>query len=225
MLTHEAAGPPRAVRNKLPDERRSLTHKFNIGGQEGYLTVGMYQDGRPGEIFIRMSKEGSTISGLMDSFATAVSLSLQHGVPLKLLVEKFSHTRFEPSGWSDNRNIGYAKSIMDYIFRWLDQKFPEGRYEDQQMLPGFGAPVDIAATQAKLTAQSQGAITPKALGPAAAGPARDADASLDALPTGQQRLFVTTLDAPPCPECGSLEMVPNGSCYKCMNCGGTSGCS
>lgn len=136
-------GPPPANRHKLPSERRSLTHKFNIGGHEGYLTVGMYEDGRPGEIFIVMAKEGSTISGLMDSFATSVSLSLQHGVPLKLLVDKFAHTRFEPSGFSDNPKIGYAKSMMDYIFRWLDGKFPEGRYEEQQVLPGIS--VDMAA--------------------------------------------------------------------------------
>ena len=125
-----------------------------------------------------------------------------------------------------NKQIPIAKSIVDYIFRWLDQKFPEGRYEDQQMLPGFGAPVDISQAQPKLSAQSQGAIAPKALGPGSEPATEGKDAaSLEPLPTGQQRLFVTTIDAPPCPECGSLEMIPNGSCYKCMNCGGTSGCS
>jgi ribonucleoside-diphosphate reductase alpha chain len=123
-------GPPEAVRHKLLDERQSLTHKFSVGGHEGYLTVGMYQDGRPGEIFIVMAKEGSTISGLMDSFATAISLALQHGVPIKLLCDKFAHTRFEPSGFSENPQIGYAKSIMDYIFRWLELKFPDGYYLD-----------------------------------------------------------------------------------------------
>ncbi|MCC6750002.1 MAG: vitamin B12-dependent ribonucleotide reductase [Deltaproteobacteria bacterium] len=137
-------GPPQAVRHKLPAERRSLTHKFSVGGHEGYLTVGMYEDGRPGEIFTVMAKEGSTISGLMDSFATAISLSLQHGVPLTLLVDKFSHTRFEPSGYSDNPAIGYAKSIMDYIFRWLGTKFPDGRYAEQQVLPGIEAPAPAA---------------------------------------------------------------------------------
>jgi len=103
-----------AVRRRLPDERRSLTHHFSIGGQEGYVTVGLYADGLPGELFIRMAKEGSTVSGLMDSFATAVSLAPQYGVPLKILCDKFSHTRFEPSGWSGNAKIGYAKSLMDY---------------------------------------------------------------------------------------------------------------
>jgi len=113
----------RPVRRKLPDERRSITHKFSIGGHEGYITVGMYDDGAPGEIFITMAKEGSTISGLMDAFATAVSFNLQYGVPIKFLVDKFAHVRFEPSGWTGNQQIPYAKSIMDYIFRWLGAKF------------------------------------------------------------------------------------------------------
>ncbi len=119
-------GPPRAVRHRLPEERPSLTHKFSIAGHEGYITVGLYPNGQPGEIFIKMAKEGSTVSGLMDSFATAVSLSLQHGVPLKVLCEKFAHTRFEPSGWTGNEHIGFAKSIMDYIFRWLQLRFLSG---------------------------------------------------------------------------------------------------
>src|SRR5579871_1092879 len=123
--------PPRAVRHKLQDERASITHKFNIAGHEGYITVGLYPNGTPGEIFITMAKEGSTVSGLMDSFALAVSIALQHGVPLKLLCEKFEHTRFEPSGWSNNPELGYAKSIMDYIFRWLHIRFLTGQ---QQLL-------------------------------------------------------------------------------------------
>ncbi len=118
--------PPRAVRHKLKEERMSITHKFNIGGHEGYIIVGLYPNGEPGEIFIKMAKEGSTVSGLMDSFALAVSISLQHGVPLKLFCEKFAHTRFEPSGWSNNPDIGFAKSIMDYIFRWLQMRFLSG---------------------------------------------------------------------------------------------------
>src|SRR5438477_1715830 len=123
--------PPRAVRHRLDDERMSITHKFNVGGHEGYVTVGLYQDGSPGEIFITMAKEGSTVSGLMDSFSCAISLALQHRVPLKLLCEKFAHTRFEPSGWTGNNDIGYAKSIMDYIFRWLQLRFLTGQ---QQLL-------------------------------------------------------------------------------------------
>jgi hypothetical protein len=114
----ETDGPP-AVRRRLPDERHSLTHHFSVGGQGGYVTVGLYEDDLPGELFIRMAKEGSTVSGLMDSFATAVSLALQYGVPLRVLCDKFSHTRFEPSGWSGNPKIGYAKSLTDYLFRWL----------------------------------------------------------------------------------------------------------
>src|SRR6202041_1758949 len=123
--------PPRPGPHKLQEERASITHKINIGGHEGYITVGLYPNGEPGELFITMAKEGSTVSGLMDSFALAVSISLQHGVPLKLFCEKFAHTRFEPSGWSGNPDIGYAKSIMDYIFRWLQLRFLTGQ---QQML-------------------------------------------------------------------------------------------
>ena len=123
--------PPRAVRHKLKEERMSVTHKFNIGGHEGYVIVGLYPNGEPGEIFIKMAKEGSTVSGLMDSFSLATSIALQHGVPLKLLCEKFAHTRFEPSGWSSNPEIGYAKSIVDYIFRWLHLRFLTGQ---QQLL-------------------------------------------------------------------------------------------
>jgi len=111
------------VRRRLTDERKSVTHKFRIGSQEGYLHVGLYEDGKPGELFITMSKQGSTLSGLMDAFATAISISLQYGVPLKVLVNKFAHTRFEPSGWTDNPQIQVAKSIMDYIFRWMALKF------------------------------------------------------------------------------------------------------
>ena len=128
-LEDPSAAPPRAVRHRLPDERLSITHKFKVGGHEGYLTVGLYKNGMPGELFITMAKEGSTVSGLMDSFACATSIALQHGVPLKLLCEKFAHTRFEPSGWSNNPDIGYAKSIMDYIFRWLQLRFLTGQQQ------------------------------------------------------------------------------------------------
>jgi ribonucleoside-diphosphate reductase alpha chain len=139
-----AQEPPRAVRHRLPAERMSITHKFGIGGHEGYLTVGLYPNGAPGEIFIRMAKEGSTISGLMDSFATAVSLCLQHGVPLKVLCEKFAHTRFEPSGWTGNEQIGYAKSIMDYLFRWMQLRFLSGTQLD--LFAGLKQPTIAAQT-------------------------------------------------------------------------------
>jgi ribonucleoside-diphosphate reductase alpha chain len=131
-----------AVRRRLPDERRSITHHFSIAGQEGYLTVGVYEDGSPGEIFITMSKEGSTISGLMDSFATVVSLALQYGLPLQTLCNKFSHVRFEPSGWSGNPRIGYATSIMDYLFRWLELKFLKS--EQGQLFESLPAPLQAA---------------------------------------------------------------------------------
>src|SRR5437879_9448917 len=136
--------PPRAVRHKLKEERMSITHKFNIGGHEGYIIVGLHPNGEPGEIFIKMAKEGSTVSGLMDSFALAVSISLQHGVPLKLFCEKFAHTRFEPSGWSNNPDIEFAKSIMDYIFRWLHLRFLTGQqqllFEGLRLRPAGAAP-------------------------------------------------------------------------------------
>jgi ribonucleoside-diphosphate reductase alpha chain len=193
----KAAGPQqvvtekivyRPIRRKLPDERQSLTHKFSIGGHEGYLTVGLYEDGTPGELFVTMAKEGSTISGLMDSFATAISYALQYGVPLKFFVDKFAHVRFEPSGWTGNPVVPYAKSIMDYIFRWLGTKFLGPEY---------------AVSEAGET----GKLRPTE-------------------PEPQQTLpFAPVVeDAPLCAECGSL-MTRNGSCYKCANCGGTSGCS
>ena len=118
----------RPIRRKLPDERHAITHKFSIGGHEGYMTVGLYEDGSPGELFVTMAKEGSTISGLMDSFATAISYALQYGVPLKFFVDKFSHVRFEPSGWTGNPTVPYAKSIMDYIFRWMGARFIGDEY-------------------------------------------------------------------------------------------------
>jgi ribonucleoside-diphosphate reductase alpha chain len=144
----DAQAPPRAVRHRLPGERASVTHKFALGGHEGYITVGLYPNGSPGEIFIRMAKEGSTVSGLMDSFATAISISLQHGVPLKVLCEKFAHTRFEPSGWTGNPEIGYAKSIMDYIFRWIQIRFLSGTQLDlfAGLTPHASVPVQGTVT-------------------------------------------------------------------------------
>jgi ribonucleoside-diphosphate reductase alpha chain len=144
----DAQEPPRAVRHRLPAERASVTHKFAIAGHEGYITVGLYPNGSPGEIFIRMAKEGSTVSGLMDSFATAISISLQHGVPLRVLCEKFAHTRFEPSGWTGNSEIGYAKSIMDYIFRWIQIRFLSGTQLDlfAGLTPSASVPVQGTVT-------------------------------------------------------------------------------
>ena len=178
----------RPQRRKLPDERQSVTHKFSIGGHEGYITVGLYEDHTPGEVFISMAKEGSTISGLMDTLATSISYGLQYGVPLKFFVDKFSHVRFEPSGWTGNPQVPYAKSIIDYIFRWLGARF-------------------LGITEA-----SEAGDTPKLR-------VTEPDPQVS-LPFEAN----VASDAPLCSECGSI-MTRNGSCYKCENCGGTSGCS
>ena len=207
--------PPRANRHKLQEERASITHKFKVGDHEGYITVGLYPNGEPGELFITMAKEGSTVSGLMDSFALAVSIALQHGVSLKLFCEKFAHTRFEPSGWSGNPDIGYAKSVMDYIFRWLQMRFLTGQ---QQLL--FDnlrlRPSGVAPTQEGM-GEVQGANpAPEARNRKPEGGSIHA---ADALST-----LVDMGDAPSCSFCGSI-MTRNGSCYRCMSCGSTSGCS
>lgn len=200
------AGPPMANRYKLPDERASFTHKFSIGGHEGYITVGLYQDGCPGEIFVRMAKEGSVIAGLMDSFATSISLALQHGVPLGVLIEKFKGTRFEPSGFTGNQEIPIATSIMDYLFRWLAIRFPTDGPSIVDRHPSVrAAQLDLP----KVPLLSIDAVS------------REASAiSVEV----KDRAWVQETDAPPCHECGTL-MVRNGACHKCPNCGSTSGCS
>jgi ribonucleoside-diphosphate reductase alpha chain len=194
-----------------------------VGGHEGYLTVGLYGDGLPGEIFITMAKEGSTVSGLMDSFATAVSLALQYGVPLKVLCDKFSHTRFEPSGWSSNAEIGYAKSLMDYIFRWLALKFlPRDAQpkENVSLAPPNGAEVADAAQLAAKFSAAAGERTSESRDPVGTGPAGHEARAIQPHLAG----VVHEDDAPSCSDCGAI-MVRNGSCYRCMNCGSTSGCS
>jgi ribonucleoside-diphosphate reductase alpha chain len=196
-----AAPENRPIRRHLPVERHSITHKFSVAGHEGYLTIGMYEDGTPGEIFIVMAKEGSTLSGVMDSFATTCSMALQYGVPLKVLVDKFSHTRFEPSGFTSNPQVPYAKSIMDYIFRYLASKFLP--YQEAKAL---GVQVD----EAPLTALSISAPPAIDLAPRPAKKGALVD--------------IEDRDAPVCYECGSL-MVRNGACYKCLNCGESLGCS
>ncbi|HXU73991.1 MAG TPA: vitamin B12-dependent ribonucleotide reductase, partial [Polyangia bacterium] len=176
------------------------THKFSIADHDGYLTVGLYENGMPGEIFIRMAKQGSTISGLMDSFATAISLALQHGVPLKLLVDKFAHTRFEPSGWTGNPDISRASSIMDYIFRWLGRKFLASPPAEQLSLPvGEDAKPVTATVVVEAKATNGNGVN-------------------------LQGTWAQESDAPPCHECGTM-MVRSGACYKCLNCAATSGCS
>jgi ribonucleoside-diphosphate reductase alpha chain len=197
--------PSRPVQHKLPVERQAITHKFNIAGHEGYITVGMYDDGSPGEIFINMSKEGSAVSGLMDAFARAISYALQYGVPLEVLVDKFAHTRFEPSGFTGNDQIPYAKSITDYIFRWLALKFLS---PEKQALAGvLGDPDELVPTLEPPAVRSSERV------PGSTAPAGEKGSA--------PRMFE---DAPPCSTCGSI-MVRNGSCYKCLNCGSTSGCS
>ncbi len=191
----------RSERRKLPNERNSITHKFSVGGHEGYLTVGKYDDGTPGEIFIKMAKEGSTLSGIMDGFALSVSIALQYGVPLRALIDKFVNARFEPSGFTGNKEIPYAKSIIDYIGRWLGGKFISRDYLVQNGDAEAAGVVNgpVAST-----------MTPASVVPT--------------VPEEKLRPRAAIDDAPSCSECGML-MTPNGSCYKCENCGSTSGCS
>jgi len=259
--------PPKAVRHRLPEERASVTHKFSIAGHEGYITVGLYPTGQPGEIFIKMAKEGSTVSGLMDAFATSISLALQHGVPLKVLCEKFAHTRFEPSGWTGNEQIGYAKSLMDYIFRWLQLRFLSGTQlplfagfapQAQQLAapsasmvpetdmdadsePGSGVPGVSGAALTKLVediARRLNQVNASTVGPVPEIRVSSAEPTRTASPTNIPKLTDRGLyhaadamremydmgDAPSCGTCGAI-MVRNGSCYRCMSCGSTSGCS
>jgi ribonucleoside-diphosphate reductase alpha chain len=190
----------RQQREKMPVERASVTHKFSVGGHEGYITVGMYDDGRPGEIFIKMAKEGSTLSGVMDGLALTVSLGLQYGVPLKVFVDKLLNTRFEPSGITPNASIRFVSSVLDYIARWLGGRFISADY---LKLNG-----EQAATQAQAPQYVVSPVT-----------GRGANWTPEPL-----KLTNAHEGAPACSECGML-MVPNGACYKCENCGSTSGCS
>ena len=266
-VAQDLNAPPRAVRHRLQDERASITHKFAIAGHEGYLTVGLYPSGQVGEIFIKMAKEGSTVSGLMDAFATSISIALQHGVPLKVLCEKFAHTRFEPSGWTGNEQIGYAKSLMDYIFRWLNLRFLSGTQlslfssfapqapqlpASPSMIPDAegeevsGIAQDNMARLAEQVARRLSQISNPSgglgMGIAGAGGGIAPDAHV-ASPSAASSTQVPSLadrgiyhaadamrdmfemgDAPSCSVCGAI-MVRNGSCYRCMECGSTSGCS
>jgi ribonucleoside-diphosphate reductase alpha chain len=192
---------PQPMRRKLSDERSALTHKFSIAGHEGYLTVGLYDEGQPGEIFLRMAKEGSTVSGLMDTIATMTSIALQYGVPLRTLVDKFSHTRFEPAGFTNNREIPIAKSVMDYVFRYLGNRFLQGEPEvvDEQEVEAEAAGLSPSEPARTAVAGGSGGV-PSAYA------------------------MVNQADAPSCQDCGSI-MIRGGACYKCPNCGATSGCS
>ncbi len=213
------------VRKRLPNTRVSLTHKFSIEGHECYITVGLFEDGRPGELFISMAKEGSTLSGMLDAFARSVSLLLQYGAPLSHLVEKFAHMRFEPSGWTGNPEIGMAKSIVDYVFRWMglrflsdDEKAYLGLVRETTPIADPGAQqalLDRVTTLLPQTAKTNGH------GAGVSAEWKEGNA-LDA--PAQPRRYNSTPDAPPCPTCGFL-MIRNGTCHKCENCGSTSGCS
>jgi ribonucleoside-diphosphate reductase alpha chain len=203
----QAAEAAKPIRRKLPDERHAITHKFDIAGHEGYITVGLFEDGMPGEIFLVMAKEGSTISGFADAFAQAISYALQYGVPLQDLVDKFSHVRFEPSGMTRNPDVRFAKSIVDYIFRWMAAKFlsPEAQYR-----AGVNNRDEVVTTPEQL------ALDVKATVPVAQAFKPASTASFAAIQNQE--------DAPPCSTCGSI-MVRSGACYKCTNCGTTSGCA
>ena len=207
----EALASRAPARRKLPDERQALTHKFDISGHEGYITVGLFEDGMPGEIFLVMAKEGSTISGFADAFAQAISYALQYGVPLQALVDKFSHVRFEPSGMTKNADVRFAKSIVDYIFRWMASKFlsPEAQFRagvnnrDEAIEEPTSVPAPKAAPATTVKVSATGVIIPQ---------------------THQFAAMQNQEDAPPCTTCGSI-MVRSGACYKCSNCGTTSGCA
>jgi ribonucleoside-diphosphate reductase alpha chain len=193
---------PVPVRRRLPMDRQAICHKFEIAGHEGYIHVGFYEDSTPGEIFIKMAKEGSTISGLMDTIATLTSLALQYGVPLEALVSKFSHVRFEPSGFTKNPDIPYAKSLTDYIFRFLGSRFLS---TEQKQEAGLGE----EETEKRRNGETETSPLPDSPIPRF---------SVSFFPWQAQA------DAPSCADCGAI-MIRNGSCYKCLNCGATSGCS
>ncbi len=197
------------ARRRLPDERMSITHKFDIAGHEGYITVGLYEDGLPGELFLVMAKEGSTISGFADAFAQAISYALQYGVPLQDLVDKFSHVRFEPSGMTKNPDVRFAKSIVDYIFRWMATKFLSA---DAQFRVGVNNREEVVTTPEQLPLD------------VAAAAGASATAAMTSPKTSSFAAMQNQEDAPPCSTCGSI-MVRSGSCYKCSNCGTTSGCA
>jgi ribonucleoside-diphosphate reductase alpha chain len=261
--TQDPNAPPRAIRHRLTEERASITHKFSIAGHEGYITVGLYPNGQPGEIFIRMAKEGSTVSGLMDAFATSISLALQHGVPLRILCEKFAHTRFEPSGWTGNEQIGYAKSLMDYIFRWLHLRFLSGQQltlfaglspqapqlpasptilpEAEEEEASLVSPTASRDQLTKLAEEVAKRLNQVSTIHGAGGGGIAPESQSYKAPTGEPEMpslqdrgiyhaaeamrdMYEMGDAPSCSTCGAI-MVRNGSCYRCMSCGSTSGCS
>jgi ribonucleoside-diphosphate reductase alpha chain len=225
------AAMPQPVRRKLPDERHAITHKFDIAGHEGYITVGLFEDGSPGEIFLVMAKEGSTISGFADAFAQAISYALQYGVPLQVLVDKFSHARFEPSGMTANPQVRFAKSIVDYVFRWLATKFLSEDAKYHAGVNGIAEPDAMLSAEARLGAGAKATTVAVSTG-AAHGATHGSNGSSSGNGNSTARIVMPTTfaamqnqeDAPPCTTCGSI-MVRSGACYKCSNCGTTSGCA
>jgi len=207
----------RPTRRKLPDERHSITHKFDIAGHEGYITVGLFDDGTPGEIFLTMAKEGSTISGFADAFAQAISYALQYGVPLQVLVDKFSHARFEPSGMTKNPEVRFAKSIVDYIFRWMATKFLSTEAQ-------FNAGVNLREKAEEKPAPPSPVVGAGHLRQGYGAQGSERLESERKPKTSEFAAIQNQEDAPPCSTCGSL-MIRSGSCYKCTNCGTTSGCA
>ncbi|MCL4741809.1 MAG: adenosylcobalamin-dependent ribonucleoside-diphosphate reductase [Phycisphaerales bacterium] len=244
----------RPMRRRLPDTRRSITHKFNVAGHEGYLTVGLYEDGLPGELFITMAKEGSTIGGLMDSLGTATSVALQYGVPVESLVTKFTHQRFEPAGMTTNRDIPMAKSLVDYIFRWLGMQFIPGyreanapRRPSEEQERASSARDTATKEQASCTTSASVSVgepqrAPSVMAamveprPGARGAAPQASVGVSRRSSmvlvEYESVQASTLsvaldsvnDAPPCDVCGTIT-VRSGTCYKCLNCGNSMGCS
>ncbi len=258
----EPASEPKPYRRRLPDERRAVTHKFQVAGHEGYITVGLYPDGQPGEIFLKMAKEGSTVSGLMDTLATMTSIALQYGVPLRDLVSKFAHVRFEPSGFTGNPEVPIAKSSVDYIFRWMGSRFLSKDDRDALGILGGAVVAEIPPPSRPAPDPSTWPLgsripprpSPRPLlrpppgeragtgrcrrhrrhraprqqpeGAPATATGATAGTALRSLrsATGPRLAFSVSADSPSCMDCGSI-MVRNGSCYKCLNCGATSGCS
>jgi ribonucleoside-diphosphate reductase alpha chain len=228
----EEAGKP--LRRRLSDTRTAITHKFDIAGHEGYLTVGLFEDGQPGELFITMAKEGSTIGGLMDGIGTLTSMALQYGVPLEALAKKFAHQRFEPSGFTKNPEIRSAASITDYVFRWMALQFVPGyreavtasRSQPELAIPGLHeeekkkvnrpVPELPLAEDTDIIDVKSGKGNGHSRSPAGPG-GREIKSLSDSIAHFQQ-------DAPTCPNCGHVA-VRNGACYKCLNCGESLGCS
>ncbi len=211
------------MRHRLPDTRQAVTHKFDIAGHEGYITVGLYEDGTPGELFITMAKEGSTIGGLMDTIGTLVSMAFQYGVPLDTLVKKFAHQRYEPSGFTKNSDIPIAKSITDYLFRWLGCQFIPGYRESNS--PGSHQPElplkGVSEQEKKVVNKPVNEL--EHTGEAPARPTASS-AGLSAVQQLSRTVQHFMQDAPSCDTCGAIT-VRNGACYKCLNCGNSMGCS